>query len=249
MIALVAFTEPNGTYSYIVGNVSGYSVSPSSGSITVSGKNLNQSITFTPTITHVSKYTVTFTESGLPSGTTWYVNLSNGLHSGPITGSSYTFQLTNGTYSYTIATSDHTYEPSPSSGSLTVNGAPISESVTFSKVLYKVTFTESGLSPGTLWSVTLNGTSESSTSGTITFTEPNGTYSYTVSSVSGYTLSPSSGSIPVHGSNTAQSITFTHNTSKKAPFKLSPIELYAIIGAVVAIAAIGGAFMVIRRRK
>ncbi|MEM3490074.1 MAG: hypothetical protein QXO75_10550, partial [Nitrososphaerota archaeon] len=59
-------------------------------------------------------YTVTFTESGLPSGTTWYVNITNGPDSGAITGSSYSFSLTNGTYSYTIATSDHTYRPSQS---------------------------------------------------------------------------------------------------------------------------------------
>ncbi|MEM3872780.1 MAG: hypothetical protein QXE05_09495, partial [Nitrososphaeria archaeon] len=73
-------------------------------------------------ITQLKKYNVEFTETGLPSGTTWYVNLTNGMDSGAITGSSYSFSLTNGTYSYTIATSDHTYRPSPSSGSFTVNG-------------------------------------------------------------------------------------------------------------------------------
>ena len=114
---------------------------------------------------------------------------------------------------------------------------------------YNVTFTETGLKSGTSWAVTMYGTTLSSTTSTITFSMPNGTYSYTVSSVSGYTLSPSSGNITVHGSNTPKSITFTHNTSKKTPFTLSPLELYAIIGAVVAIAAIGGAFMFIRRRR
>ena len=115
---------------------------------------------------------------------------------------------------------------------------------------YNVTFTETGLPSGTSWSVTLNGQTESSTTSTIVFTGlSNGTYSYTVSSVSGYTLSPSSGSINIHGSNTSKSITFTHNPSKKSPFKLSTIDIYAIIGAVVAIAAIGGAVMIIRRRR
>jgi YVTN family beta-propeller protein len=115
---------------------------------------------------------------------------------------------------------------------------------------YNVTFTETGLPSGTTWSVTLNGQTESSTTSTIVFTGlSNGTYSYTVSSVSGYTLSPSSGSINIHGSNTSKSITFAHNPSKKTPFKLSTIDIYAIIGAVVAIAAIGGAVMIIRRRR
>jgi hypothetical protein len=114
---------------------------------------------------------------------------------------------------------------------------------------YSVTFTETGLPSGTSWSVTLNGTKESSTSSTIVFSVLNGTYSYTVNSVSGYTLSPASGSIAVHGKNATQAITFTHNAAKKASPILSPFELYAIIGAVVVIAAIGGAAIVLRRRR
>jgi len=50
---------------------------------------------------------------------------------------------------------------------------------------YSVTFTESGLPSGTSWSVTLNGNTESSTTNTISFSEPNGTYSYVVASVTG----------------------------------------------------------------
>ena len=114
---------------------------------------------------------------------------------------------------------------------------------------YNITFTETGLASGTSWSVTLNGTTESSTASTIVFSELNGTYTYTVNSVSGYTVSPSSGSITVSNRNATQAITFTHNPSKSTPFKLSAIELYAIIGAVIAIAAIGGAAVVIRRRR
>ncbi len=115
---------------------------------------------------------------------------------------------------------------------------------------YNVTFTETGLSSGTTWSVTLNSVKESSTTSTIVFTDiTNGTYSYTVSSVSGYTISPSSGNITIHDSNTTKSITFTHNTPKKIPSKLSTIDIYVIIGAVVAIAAIGGAVMIMRRKR
>ena len=177
------------------------------------------------------------------------MNLTNGMDSGPISGSSYTLMLSNGTYSYTIAISDRIYRPAQSSGSVAVYGKSISQSVVFSPVKYTITFKESGLPSGTSWSVNLNGTTLSSTTNTIIFSMPNGTYSYTVSSVSGYTLSPSSGSINIHGSNTPKSITFTHNPSKKSPFKLSTIDIYAIIGAVVAIAAIGGAVMIIRRRR
>jgi len=78
---------------------------------------------------------------------------------------------------------------------------------------YTVTFTESGLPSGTSWSVTLNGNTESSTTNTITFSVPNGTYSYTIGSVSGYTVSPSSGNITVNGVSVNQAITFTTVTT------------------------------------
>ena len=170
----ITFTEPNGTYPYTVSNVSGYSVSPLSGSITVSAKNFNQAITFTPTTTSVSKYTVTFTETGLPSGTTWYVNLSNGVDSGAITGTSYTFSLTNGTYSYTT------------------------------------------------------------------------------SNVSGYSVSSSSGSITINGSSISISITYKATStppSKTSPSGISSTEIYGIIGAVIAVAAIGAGITVYRKRR
>ena len=58
------------------------------------------------------------------------------MNSGAITGTSYSFTLPNGTYSYTISTTDKIYE-SPS-GSLTVNGGSVSNSVSFTKVMNMV---------------------------------------------------------------------------------------------------------------
>ncbi len=133
----ITFSRPNGTYSYTIGTVSGYSASPSSGSITVSGNNIKQAITFTPTTTSASKYTVTFTESGLPTGTTWYVNITGGASYSSATGT-ITFSEPNGTYTYTVATGDKEYAPSPASGSFIVNGA--------TPVKVAITFTESGSS-------------------------------------------------------------------------------------------------------
>ncbi|MEM0138982.1 MAG: hypothetical protein QW100_04615, partial [Thermoplasmatales archaeon] len=205
----ISFTEPNGSYYYTVGIYQGYSSSPYSSSVTVRGSPVSVSVTFTQV-----KYSVTFSETGLPSGSTWYVNITNGPYSGAITGTSYSFSLPNGTYSYTIVTTDKTYEPSTSSGSFTVNGASVFESVTFSEVKYTVTFTESGLPSGTIWSVTLNGSTLTSSSSSVTFSEPNGTYSYVTGSASGYTASPSSGSIKVNGASVTQSVTFTPVTVK-----------------------------------
>ena len=198
-------------------------------------------------------YTVTFTESGLPSGSTWYVNMTD-HDSGTITGSSYFFSLANGSYSYTISISDKTYSPSPYSGSFTVNGANVSESVAFSEVTYVVTFIETGLPSGTSWSVTFNGTTLSSTTNTISFTAANGTYSYSIGSISDYKVSPSSGSITVNGKNVSQSITFTSSSppppSKlSSPSGISSTELYIIIGVVISAAVIGMVSAEMRRRK
>ena len=74
---------------------------------------------------------------------------------------------------------------------------------------YTVTFTESNLPSGTTWAVTLNGTAESSTSSTISFYEPNGTYSYSVSSPSHYTVSPSSGYVSVNANNASVVVNYS----------------------------------------
>lgn len=72
-----------------------------------------------------------------------------------------------------------------------------------------ITFEESGLSSGTYWYVTLDATTRSSASRNITFLEPDGTYSFNVGSILGYTNSPSSSSVTVDGSNLTENIKFT----------------------------------------
>ena len=203
----VTFTEPNGTYTYTVGAVVGYTVSPSSGSVTVNGASQSIPITFTPSV--ISTYTVTFTESGLPAGTSWSVNLTGSTHTS--TSTTVTFTEPNGTYTYTVG-SVTGYTSSPSSGSVMVKGANVSEAITFTAIpsgSYSVTFTESGLPTGTNWSVTLGGKAESSTGSTITFTEKNGTYPYTVTVPSGYLAIPTSGSVNVAGKAVSQGVTFS----------------------------------------
>ena len=199
-----SFSLINGTYSYSIATVN-KSWHSNGSSFTVNGPSAPQSITFS-----LVKYAVTFTETGLPSGITWYVNII-GHDSGAITGSTYFVMLTNGTYAYTIQANNKIYEPSPSSGSVSVNGGPKSVSVTFSLVKYAVTFTETGLPSGTEWFVNLsNGQSLSSTTSTISFTEINGTYTYKVVTPNKiYEPSPSSGSVSVNGVTKSVSVTFT----------------------------------------
>ena len=154
-------------------------------------------------------YTVTFTESGLPSGT-WSATL------GPTTlsaeySSSIVFTVPNGAYPFTIPTVLG-FSAAPSSGSITVNGgSPGTTRITYTPVpTYAVTFTETGLASGS-WSVTLGPTTLSAAVGSpIVFTVPDGTYPFQVIAVLGFAASPTSGLIGVSGgSPPSQPIAFS----------------------------------------
>ncbi len=156
-----------------------------------------------------STYNVTFSESGLPSGTSWSVTLNGSTEFS--TTSTIVFTVINGSYAFNVSAVTG-YTVQPSSGRAVVTGAAVPEAVTFMLIVgatYSVSFTETGLVPGTTWSVTLGGALESSTTATIVFTEPNGTYSYSVTSVAGYQVSPASGNVDVSGAPASQGISFT----------------------------------------
>ena len=249
----LAFTEPNGTYSFSVGAIAGYSMSPMSGPIKVNGAEVSQSITFTALT--AGQYSLIFSETRLPAGTNWSVTVGSTTHSS--TGSTISFAEVNGTYHYTVGAITG-YTSSPSSGSVTVNGVSKTVSITFAKVstgaTYTVTFMESGLPAGTRWSVTLNGSTKTSTTTTVTFNEPNGTYSFTVGPVSGYTSNPSSGSIRVSGTPLSQSVTFASSSSKGKTNQttgflgLPGYDGYIVVGvAVAAVATVAGVILMRKR--
>lgn len=154
-------------------------------------------------------YSVAFSESGLPAGNSWYVNITGQPPSGPITSSSYAMSLPNGTYSYSISTGNKQYRPSPLNGTFTVSGAALSQSIKFSEVNYTITFTESGLPPGTKWFVNVSTTSNYSTSTMIKFNEPNGTYRYSVGVVPSYAALNSSGTVTVNGQSQTLEVKFS----------------------------------------
>ncbi|MGC8631762.1 MAG: hypothetical protein ACP5T2_05015, partial [Thermoprotei archaeon] len=103
------------------------------------------------------------------------------------------------------------------------NGTVIPSWLEFRASLAGLAFHESGLPSGDSWSVTLNGTTRSSTSPNITFQEPAGTYSYSVSVPSGLSASPSSGTITVS------------SYQLSVPVTVSAISMLPLFGAVFAI--------------
>jgi hypothetical protein len=199
-------------------------------------------------------YVVTFTQSGLPNGTTWYVNITHPHHPPHnSSGSPIVFYLPNGTYTYTVASADKVYAPGPGTNPFNVTGSTVNESVTFSPVQYRLTFTEKGLAlgGGANWSVTLDGIFANSTSTTINFTVTNGTYTYTIGPVAGYSVTPGSGSIMVFGAPNPRSITFksltTPPTNQTGP---APFEATDLVGGVLVAGALGTvAVLVLRRGK
>ncbi|MFP3219764.1 MAG: hypothetical protein RXR41_01200 [Candidatus Marsarchaeota archaeon] len=201
---------PNGQYDFSVVPVDGYSSSPSSGAFTVQNANLSEPIKFSPVSTPTQYYTVTFEESGLPSGSSWSVTFNGITRSS--SGSSVAFSSTPpGTYPFSI-TAPSGYSASPSTGSVKVSTTSVTEPISFSQQTYSVTFTESGLPSGSSWSVSLNGITQYSTTDEVVFSEVVGTYSYSISPPPGYYASPSSGSITVEGPGVSQAIEFASTT-------------------------------------
>jgi YVTN family beta-propeller protein len=245
--ATLSFREPNGTYPYTVAAHGGEYSSPG-GSFTVAGSNLSLAATFSEV-----NFTVTFGESGLPSETGWWVNVTGG----PSTFSTsefLSFDEPNGTYAYSVSGIDQNY--SAPGGSLVVNGAAVSETAAFSLTAFPVTFAEIGLPAGATWSATFRGTTVSGTDELTFWTVPNGTYSFTIGSVTGYAANRTSGAVQVRGAGVSVPIAFVvegslpgNGTGPPTFLGLPSAEGYGVLGGVlVAILVVTMVVVLLRRR-
>ena len=150
---------------------------------------------------------VTFSEVGLPDGTPWSVTIAG--FTLVAFSSSTSFQLLDGTYAYSVGLMPG-FTTTPSSGSLTLFQGPGSVVVTFAAIAatYTVSLVASGLPSGTSWSASLNGATQSSTSATIAFTEPNGSYTWAVTPIAGLVLAQPGGTVTVDGANATVEVAF-----------------------------------------
>jgi hypothetical protein len=103
-------------------------------------------------------------------------------------------------------------------------------------VLYAVTFIEAGLPTGTSWSVTFDSSRGTSTGPTITFYVANGSYVYSVATVAGYSVVPSSGAQLVSGPGASVTVAFTAiaASSTSAAFEEGGLTGGLIVGTVLA---------------
>ena len=198
---------------------------------------------------HLPTFPVTFSETGLPNATTWYVNITGGQVNDS-TGSTISFVETNGTYDYTVATANKTYAPVSVKGSFNVSGTSVSESVKFALVTFSVTFTETGLPSGTNWTVLVNASPPFHWFGsTGSVGLPNGTYPFTIDPVTGYTANPSGGVITVKGAPTQLAVLFTSTSGATTSSGLPPAEAYALLGGIVAVVVVVALVVVLLRRR
>jgi hypothetical protein len=82
-----------------------------------------------------TSYSVIFTESGLPNGATWYVNVTgqSGLSAtvGRGGGTQLSIDLPDGSYSYGVTTNEKNWTTTTTTGSFTVSESPTAVSVSF----------------------------------------------------------------------------------------------------------------------
>jgi YVTN family beta-propeller protein len=100
------FLVSNGSYAYVVGPPGNYTVTPSSGNVSVAGSNISVNLTFI-TEGFPGTYPVSFSEEGLPAGSNWSVTATNVATDRPSSAASafttLVLDLPNGTYSLTAA--------------------------------------------------------------------------------------------------------------------------------------------------
>ncbi len=196
----IQFEVKNGTYNYKINKPSTYSVTPSTGTIYVTGDTIATDVYFS-----LIQYQLTFTQSGHPYGELWSVDLSGTQKTS--TGNNITYLLPNGTYNFDVSGNTY-YLASPDSGIALVNGEDTAVVIQFVKGYYPVTFTEAGLPSGSAWSVYINGVQHTASGSSITVELTNGTYAYSTSAPTGYRPVDGSGLITVFGQTMTEPVQF-----------------------------------------
>ncbi|MCI4331234.1 MAG: thermopsin family protease [Thermoplasmata archaeon] len=175
--------EPNGSFPYTVGFLSGYRPSPSSGTMVVAGSPRSLTILFSQV-----DYIVTFFAPGLPSTVHWSFAFAGLNYS--TNQSLLSVLVPNGTYGFQVFPIPG-YTESPSAGSVPVNGGPASQTFTFTIVTYAVYVNATGLPVGAMWALTVDGSSTIGSLHSVLLREPNGTHRIQAGAVPGYlTRSP-----------------------------------------------------------
>jgi thermopsin len=246
---------PSGSYTYYIGSFSEFWSAPS-GSFTVGTSNLEVDVTF------VTAYLVTFTQTGLVTGTEWWVDVYNTTtdqYIGGVESDNGTATATGvlpGTYLWYAYTESDWFAASPQSGTATIAGnttLPI-----HFVAVHTLTVTASGLGSGASWTLIVWNASFSdswtSTGANLTFEDVAGAYNW-AAVASGYVGAPTQGTFTL-ASNETQTVVF--GTPATLTFSESGLTVgaawtvaltqfgsttnYTGAGTSIAISALAGAF-------
>jgi len=182
-------------------------------------------------------YAVNFSESGLPEGTRWFLNVTANA---PVntTGLVAELNLTNGTYRYYLGSSNRTYEGGRQGIEFVVDGGVPALSATFVKTTFRVAIIETGLALGTPWTVLVDSIQQSSTQSTIVFLEDNGSHFFRVSNIGGYSSAHNAGSFGVYGAPVVVYVSFLLFVGYPSPFAFEPVD-YLLLGIDIAVFVLG----------
>lgn len=237
----------NGTYGWTATiNVRNWSSSPASGSVTVEGAAVNVALAFGP-----SNGMLTFLAHGPETSGRldfdWFVNITGRPAHAVGTALSYTANLTFGTYTYKVACSDPGYAASRPDGSIVVGATALVVVETFTVRTFPVEFVFHLPSSPPRLTITLGGISQSGSFGTWTLDEPNGSYGWSITGLPlGYTATPASGTVIVHGA--VSPIVITVRAGGFGPFGLGYTG-YALLGVVVGVPAVWAVVFFWRRSQ
>lgn len=156
------------------------------------------------------QYSVTFVQSGFPSGSVWSVNFD--VLKGESSNSVINFVAANGSYPFAIPNSAG-YYATPRNGTVVVSGGNVSRTIVYALIpltTYNVTFREAGLPVGSTWSVILGNLTSSSKSINLTFSGTlNGTHQYSVPELFLYVPQVPKGVVVVAGRDMRITVNFT----------------------------------------
>jgi hypothetical protein len=155
-------------------------------------------------------FNVTFASTGLPDRTPWSVTLGGTTLSNTTAAGSGTIDFVTiaGQFAFSVG-GVAGYEATPPGGTVTVASTNVTVPLLWSPRTYQAVFTETGLSVGSRWSVTLGGSTLNSTGTTLTFLSPNGTFNWSVRPPANYVPDPRRGNLTIAGANVNASIVFT----------------------------------------
>ncbi len=234
--------EVNGTYTFAAVPVSGYNVTPFTLPVLVAGGPTSAPlVTYTAIVVTNPTYPVTFTESGLVSGTPWTVNLSGSGSSS--NASSIVIAEPVGQYAFMISVLGN-YVPNRIWGNVTVIGPTTVPEVTFTDLGW-ISVNEVGLPAGTSWSLNLSGaggiTPVYSQVASYLEAREDGVYLFAVSAV-GFQADPASGTLSVAGFNISYlNITFAPPVAptSSSSSQLPEYVVFAVLGVLLVLLLAG----------